>query len=54
MAAVEGMFRSVLQRSHLPKSSSRKQHRLICVADICAKSSIVVRTLQDVQNVASS
>jgi hypothetical protein len=53
VAAVEGMFRSVLQRPRLPNNSSRKQLRLVCVADICAKSSILVQTLQYVQNVAS-
>jgi len=55
LAAVEGMFRSVLQRAHLPKNSSRKEHRLVCVSDIlvCAKSSILVRTSQCVQNGAS-
>jgi len=29
VAAVEGIFRSVLQRPRLPKNSSRKQHRLV-------------------------
>jgi hypothetical protein len=53
VAAVEGMFRSVLQRPHLPTNSLRKQHRLVCVADMCAKSSILVQTLPYVQNVAS-
>lgn len=52
MAAVEGMFRSVLQRPYLPKNSSRKQRRLVSVAGMYGKTSISVQTLQCVQNVA--
>jgi len=46
VVAVEGMFMSLLQSPHLPKNYSRKQHRLVSVADICAKLSILVQMLQ--------